>query len=179
MAPPSALKIRRAAAKAVIRLDSAAAAPQNPPQQSSSPLQRYEASPGTILGADYGAKLACFEHPKIQIKQKLIAKLGADYPGFSEILSSDYPQPDPKIARQLLDRLLGAAKNATIEKKPSLLLAADAMAERLELPAVVPPNAELQRQLDGLADQFLAVITEHRGAVRLNEFSTLFDIHLC
>lgn len=149
-----ALQIRRPAARAAVRLDSTAPTTQNVPEESSAP-QRYEDSPSATFGSDYEAKLACFEHPRSQIKQKLIARLAGRYPGVSEILSSDYPQQDPKVVRQVLDRLLEAAKNASPEKKPPLLLAADAVGERLELPSVVPPNAELQRQLDGLAAQGL------------------------
>lgn len=91
------------------------------------------------------------KHPKIQVDQKLVAKLGADYPGLAEILKVDDAPQDPKIIRQLLDELLASAKNAPPEKKPALLLAGDATAARLPWPSVVPPNPELQRQLNDLA----------------------------
>ena len=152
--PPSPLQVRRPIAKAVLRLDSAAPTTQGGPQESPAP-QRYERSSDAILGSDYAENLACFEHPRGQVNQKLIAKLGADYSGISEILKNDPARNDPKIVRQLLDRLLEAAKSAASEKKPLLLLAADAMAERLELPTMVPPNAELQRQLNALAAEGL------------------------
>jgi hypothetical protein len=126
------------------------AAPHNPTLQPAPP-QRYAAAANTILDPDYQTKLACFEHPKSKVDQKLIAMLGADCPDLSEILKSDYPARDPKIVRQLLHKLLEAAKSAPPEKKPLLLLAADAVAERLALPSMVPPSPELQRELDGLA----------------------------
>ena len=152
--PPGALQIKRPVAKAVIRLDSAAAATQDVPQESS-PAQKHEGSPSTILGPDYEVNLACFEHPKSQIDQKVMARLGADYPGLSQVLTIEYPPPDPKIVRQLLDNLLEAAKSASREKRASLLLAADEIAERLALPSIAPPNPGFQRQLNDLAAQGL------------------------
>jgi len=103
---------------------------QNAPEQPSS-RQRYGDSSNGAPAPAYEANPACFEHPKHQIDQKLIAKLGADYPGISEILNNDYARNDPKIVRQLLDNLLERANSASPEKKPPLLLAADAIAERL------------------------------------------------
>lgn len=152
--PPPAVQIQRPIAKAALRLGSTAPAKQNAPSQSPLP-QRYDNSSSRVLGPDYEANLACFEHPKSQIDQKLIAKLGADYPGVPEILNRDYARNDPKIVRQLLDGLLEAAKSAPPDKKPALLLTADAVAERLALPSIVPPNPELQSQLDALAAQGL------------------------
>src|SRR5229473_7139029 len=155
--PPNALQTRRLVPRAAIRLDSAAA-PQNPSQQPAPP-QQYEGSPDPILDPildpDYHTKLACFAHPKTQVNQKLIAMLGADYRSLSQILKGDEPRQDPKIVRRLLDSLLEAAKSAPPEKKPPLLLAADAIAERLALPSIVPPSPELQRELDALAGQGL------------------------
>jgi hypothetical protein len=153
--PPSALQASRFVPRAAIRVDSTlATAPQTAPQQPAAP-EEHEGSPGELPGPDYDAKLACYEHPKTQVDQKLIAKIGADYPGLSEILKVDDAPQDPKIIRQLLDELLASAKSAPPEKKPALLLAADAMAARLPLPSVVPPNAELQRQLNDLAAEGL------------------------
>jgi hypothetical protein len=149
--PPNALQTTRPGARAAIRLDSTAA-PQNPALQPAPP-QRYEDTANTINGSDYQTNLACFEHPKSKVDQKLVAMLGADYPDLSEILKS--APHDPKIVRQLLDRLLEAATSAPLEKKPLLLLAADAVAEQLALPSIVPPNPELQRELDALASQGL------------------------
>ncbi len=151
--PPNALQTRRLVSRAAIRLDSAAA-PQNPSQQPAPP-QRYEGSPDPILDPDYDTKLACFEHPKRQVNQKLIARLGVDYPSLSQILKGDEPRQDPKIVRRLLDSLLEAANTAPAEKKPPLLLAADSIAEHLALPSIVPPSPELQRELDALAAQGL------------------------
>ena len=151
--PPNALQTRRLAARAAIRLDSTAT-PQNPLPQPAPP-QRYDDAANKMLDLDYDTKLACFEHPKSQVNQKLIAMFGADYPDLSQILKSEYPPPDPKIVRHLLDSLVEAAKSAVPEKKPPLLLAADAIAGRLALPSIVPPNPELQRELDGLAAQGL------------------------
>lgn len=153
--PPNISQVRRLVPRAAIRVDSTAAtAAQTAPQQAVAP-EEHEGSPGELLGPDYGARLACYEHPKIQVDQKLIAKLGADYPGLAEILKVDDAPQDPKIIRHLLDELLAAAKNAPPEKKPALLLAADATAARLPLPSVVPPNPELQRQLNDLAAEGL------------------------
>src|SRR5260370_5637047 len=151
--PPNALQTRRLVPRAAIRLDSAAA-PQNPSQQPAPP-QQYEGSPDRILDPDYDTKLACFAHPKTQVNQKLIAMLGADYLSLSQILKGDEPRQDPKIVRRLLDSLLEAAKSAPPEKKPPLLVSADAIAERLALPSIVPPSPELQRELDALAGQGL------------------------
>lgn len=151
--PPNALQMRRLALRALIRPDSTAT-PQNPAPQTASPRQ-YDDAANKMLDLDYDTKLACFEHPKSQVDQKLMAMLGAEYPELSQILKSDYPLPDPKIVRQLLDRLLEAANGAPPEKKPPLLLAADAVAGRLALPSLVPPSPELQRELDGLAAQGL------------------------
>ncbi len=123
--PPNALQTTRLVPRAAIRLDSTAA-PQNTLQPA--PPQRYEDAANTIVDPDYETKLPCFEHPKSKVDQKLIAMLGADYPDLSQILKSDYPPLDPKIVRQLLARLLEAAKSAPLEKKPLLLLAADAVA---------------------------------------------------
>jgi hypothetical protein len=118
--PSNALQTTRPVARAAIRLDSTAAA-QNPALQPAPP-QRYEDAANTINGSDYQTNLACFEHPKSKVDQKLVAMLGADYPDLSEILKS--APHDPKIVRQLLDRLLEAATSAPLEKKPLLLLAA-------------------------------------------------------
>jgi hypothetical protein len=153
--PPRALQARSLVPRAAIRLDSTAAtAPQGATQQPAA-AEEHKGSPSELLGPDYYAKLACYEHPKTQVEQKLIAKLGADYPGLSEILKvNDAPQ-DPQIIRQLLDKLLASAKSAAPEKKPTLFLAADAMAARLPWPSVVPPNPELQRQFNDLAAEGL------------------------
>jgi hypothetical protein len=148
--PPNALRL---VPKAAIRLDSRAAPQNSTPQPA--PPQRYDDGSDKMLDPDYDTKLACFQHPKSQVDQKLIAMLGADYPELSQILKSDSPPHDPKIVRQLLDRLLEAAKSAVPEKKPLLLLAADAIAGRLALPSIVPPSPELQRELEGLAAQGL------------------------
>jgi hypothetical protein len=153
-APPPPVQIERPAVKAVLRWDSTVRPTQNAPEQPSS-RQQHEDSSNGALPPDYEANLVCFERPKRQIDQKLIAKLGADYPGISEILKSDYARNDPKIVRQLLDTLLERANSASPEKKPPLLLAADAIAERLALPSIVPANPELQHQLDTLAAQGL------------------------
>jgi hypothetical protein len=153
-APPPALQIKRPAAKAALLWDSTVPPTQNAPEQPSS-RQRYGDSSNRTLASAYEANPACFEHPKHLIDQKLIAKLGADYPGISEILNSDYARNDPKIVRQLLDNLLEKASSASPEKKPPLLLASDAIAERLALPSIVPANPELQHQLDTLAAQGL------------------------
>src|SRR6266852_5181552 len=138
--PPNALQTRRLVPRAAIRLDSTAT-PQNPTPQPAPP-QRYDDASNKMLDPDHDTKLACFEHPKSQVDQRLIAMLGADYPDLSQILQSDYPPHDPKIVRQLLARLLEAAKSAPPEKKPPLLLAADAIAGRLALPSIVPPSQQ-------------------------------------
>src|SRR6266436_5521704 len=151
--PSNALQTRRLVPRAAFRLDSTAT-PQNPTPQPAPP-QRYDDAANKMLDPDYDTKLACYERPKSQVDQKLTAMLGADYPDLSQILKSDSPSHDPKIVRQLLDRLLEAAKGAAPEKKPLLLLAADAIAERLALPSITPPNPELQRELGGLAAQGL------------------------
>jgi hypothetical protein len=153
-APPPSVSQMRPGAKAAIRWDSTVPATQNVPEQSA-PQQKYNDSSSGIRAPDYETNLACFEHPKSQIDQKLIAKLGPDYPGLSQILTIEYPRQDPKIVRQFLDNLLEAAKGAPAEKKPPLLLAADEIAERLALPSIVPPNPELRLQLNELAAQGL------------------------
>ena len=150
--PPDALQMKRPVATAAVRLDSTAA-PQNLTLQPARP-QRSDDAANTFLDPDYQTKLACFEHPKSQVDQKLFAMLGADYPDLSQILNREAPH-NPKIVRQLLDRLLEAAKSAPLEQKLLLLLAADAIAERLALPSIVPPNPELQRELDALASRGL------------------------
>jgi hypothetical protein len=144
--------MKRPAAKVVVRFDSVASTAQNVPP--SSPPQKREGSFGATLGSDYQANFACFERPKTQVDQKLIAELGSEHPGLSQILTIEYSQ-GPKIVRQLLDNLLEAAKNASPEKKPTLLLAADEIAERLALPSIAPPSPELQRQLNELAAKSL------------------------
>src|SRR6266852_2297161 len=151
--PSNALQTRRLVPRAAFRLDSTAT-PQNPTPQPAPP-QRYDDAANKMLDPDYDTKLASYELPKSQFDQKLTAILGADYPDLSKILKSDSTSHDPKIVRQLLDRLLEAAKGAANEKKPPLLLAADAIAERLALPSITPPNPELQRELGGLAAQGL------------------------
>jgi hypothetical protein len=100
---------------------------------------------------DYAANLTCAQHPKNEIDRELVNRIDQDFPALKQLLESDSPKLDPKLVQSMLQSLLDAAKSATAERKPALLLAADSVAGRLSLPHINPPNPELKSQLDLLA----------------------------
>jgi hypothetical protein len=148
------LAAKRPAPQAALRID-----PQARPLEVVAPVPNAsQAPPGGVnvaLGQDYAANLTCTQHPKNEVDQELVTKLGQDFPGLKQVLESDSANLDPKLVRPVLQSLLDATRNAPSDRKPALLLAADSVAGRLALPHINPPNPELKSHLDSLAAEGL------------------------
>jgi hypothetical protein len=151
--PPPSAQAKPRYAVAVLRADpqpkpsesqKQTAAPQPPPRSNEVPSE-----------AEYKMREECYLHAQRQIAQKTAAKLTGEFPGLEEILTSEDPRPYIKAIPALLQRFLDATKTATPEHKPTLLLATDFIAARLDLPMGNPPSAEVQRRLNELAAQGL------------------------
>jgi len=151
---PSAMAAKRPAAQAALRLD-----PQAHPMEVAAPAPNVNpSSPAGVFPSaqqDYGATRTCAQNPKKEIDQELVTKISQDFPGLKQLLESDSANLDSKLVRPLLQSLLDAARNASPDRKPTLLLAADSVAGRLALPHVNPPNPELKSQLEGFAAEGL------------------------
>jgi hypothetical protein len=98
---------------------------------------------------EYEATRECLECTARGIAERLVEQLKADFPELSGIpLVDRLPEQDKTYATLL--HLLQAAKNASPERRPAWLLAADMVAMHVNWPNIYPPNSEVQRKLDEL-----------------------------
>lgn len=136
-APPTPLQ-----AKTVVKLSDA-------PQGSASVAPQKRDSSAEAF-PEYEQTRECVECTLRRVSQRLTNGLKPDFPELAAILIGD-ALPDANKVYATLLRLLETSKNAPSEHRPVLLLAADLVAQRVNLPNTYPPTPDVQRKLDELA----------------------------
>jgi hypothetical protein len=119
------------------------------PAGASSPAPQKHDSPVQII-TEYEQTRECADPTRRDVVRRLTEELKPGVPELAGILLPDEPEEPEKVYPALL-RLLESAKIASAERRPALLLAADLVAERVNLPNIYPPSPEVQRKLDELA----------------------------